>query len=101
VRTELRLKPKEMLDSTLRSLWATLDEDNSGFIAAGEFGHFMKRGEKAVRTLRPQSTWKERVATKRRLEAEAVTTALNKEKDAMAGIGAATMERLGLGSRSG
>ena len=39
MRTELRLKPKEMLDSTLKSLWATLDEDGSGFIAAGELGH--------------------------------------------------------------
>ena len=82
MRTELRLKPKEMLDSSLKSLWASLDEDGSGFIAAGEFGHFMKKGEKAVRTLRPQTTWKQKLASTRRLEAEAVTTALNKEKDA-------------------
>ena len=33
----------------------------------------MKKGEKAVRTLRPQSTWKQKLASTRRMEAEAVT----------------------------
>ena len=37
----------------------------------------MKKGEKAVRTLRPQSTWKQKLASTRRLEAEAVTAALS------------------------
>ena len=92
VRTELRLKPKEMLESTLKSLWATLDEDNSGFIQAGEFGHFMKKGEKAVRALSPRGTWRTRRDQAKRLEAEAVTAALNKEKDAMAGVSPATAE---------
>ena len=92
VRTELRLKPMQVPDATLKSLWVTLDEDGSGHIAAGEFGHFMKKGEKAVSMMRKQTTWKQRLASTRRLEAAAVTAALNKEKDAMAGVSAATRE---------
>ena len=44
-----------------------MDEDGSGFLTAGEFGHFMKIGEAALRVLRPQSTWKERLHAKHRL----------------------------------
>ena len=41
-RKSLRLKPSELPDSKLASVWRTLDADASGFIDAGEFGRFMK-----------------------------------------------------------
>ena len=63
-----------------------MDEDGSGFLTAGEFGHFMKIGEAALRVLRPQSTWKERLHAKHRNEAAAFTAKLNKERDAMAHV---------------
>ena len=44
VRNELKIKEKAMPEEKLQSLWKTLDEDSSGFISAGEFGHFMKKG---------------------------------------------------------
>ena len=94
VRTELRLKPREVPDAKLKSLWAALDEDASGFIVAGEFGRFIKKGEAAVRALRPQMAWKERVALTRRLEAAEVAAALIKEKGAMAGMRAADDEQV-------
>ena len=45
VRNELLIRPKELPDQQLKRLWRALDEDGSGFIAAGEFGAFMRKGE--------------------------------------------------------
>lgn len=39
VRGELEVTPKQMPDVTLKRLWAALDEDGSGFLTTGEFGH--------------------------------------------------------------
>lgn len=90
VRTELYLKPKEMPEATLKSLWAALDKDGSGYVAAGEFGTFMRKGEAELRMLHPPTTWKKRLESARRQEAAAVTSALNKEKNAMLGVVAAS-----------
>ena len=90
VRTELYLKPKEMPEATLKSLWAALDKDGSGYVAAGEFGTFMRKGEAELRMLHPPTTWKKRLESARRQEAAAVTSALNKEKNAMVGVVAAS-----------
>ena len=46
----------------------------------------MRKGESALRMLRPQTTWKQRLDSKRRSEAAAFTSYLNKEKNAMAGV---------------
>ena len=89
VRSELRITLDEMSSSLLKSVWAALDVDSSGFITAGEFGVFMRKGEAHLRASQPQSTWKQRLASSRRLEAEAVTLALTKEKRAMVGVEAA------------
>ena len=68
VRNELRIASDETSDSSLKSVWAALDNDGSGYITAGEFGNFMRKGESALRMLRPQTTWKQRLDSKRRLE---------------------------------
>ena len=89
VRNELRILSDELTDKDFRSVWAALDDDGSGFITAGEFGAFMRKGEVALRQLRPQTTWREKLVSTRRLEAAAVTAGLNKEKHAMVGVEAA------------
>ena len=41
------------------AVWRALDMDNSGFISAGEFGKFMRKGKP-----KEPSQWRERVAIK-------------------------------------
>ena len=41
----LQLNRTQMPESKIRRLWRALDEDSSGYIDAGEFGRFMKKGE--------------------------------------------------------
>ncbi len=45
-RDELRLNRGSMSDAKLHALWRALDEDGSGWVSAGEFGHFMRRRER-------------------------------------------------------
>ena len=48
----------------LRAVWAALDTDGSGYIAAGEWGRFMKLGEQHLRQEARKAgkglSWKER-----------------------------------------
>ena len=44
VRKELQFRPKELPDGALASVWAALDTDSTGFVGAGEFGAFMRKG---------------------------------------------------------
>lgn len=61
VRVVLSLSRNELSDTKLRALWRALDEDASGYITAGEFGRFMKKGaEKGDET-----STRERLAAKR------------------------------------
>ena len=46
VREELKLSPRELPEVSLKAVWAALDRDGSGFLNAGEFGAFMRRGER-------------------------------------------------------
>ena len=48
VRDELRLSSTDLSEYSLQSLWRALDTDSSGYISAGEFGRFMRKGEDAV-----------------------------------------------------
>lgn len=86
VRSELEISSSEMPDSMLKRVWVALDKDGSGYMVAGEFGAFMRKGEATLRAQFPQTTWKERRTARNRLEAAAVTAALNKEKNAMLGV---------------
>ena len=54
VRKELQFRPKELPDGALASVWAALDTDSTGFVGAGEFGAFMRRGEHAVSRINPK-----------------------------------------------
>jgi len=44
IRNELNVSRARIPDEQLRSIWHALDEDKSGLITAGEFGHFMRLG---------------------------------------------------------
>ena len=56
VREELHLPPSELPDMRLAQLWKALDTDASGYLGAGEFGRFMRRGEPEK-----EVSWKERL----------------------------------------
>ena len=80
----LALRPAQLPDSQLQSLWRALDDDGSGFITAKEFGNFMRRGEAAAGS--KGATWLELRTAKHRAEAEAMLAKRNKERDAMADV---------------
>tara|TARA_B100000795_G_C22576055_1_gene351925 strand:+ start:72 stop:668 length:597 start_codon:yes stop_codon:yes gene_type:complete len=44
LRQELGMSRKDLPEEELQGLWNALDEDSSGFISAGEFVRFVKRG---------------------------------------------------------
>ena len=89
VRSELAISREEVADAALKQTWVALDSDGTGFITAGEFGLFMKKGEAALRSLRPQTTWREKVAARRRLEVTALTASMSKERSTTAHVAAA------------
>ena len=45
IRNELKVTKRELPEAELQAVWKSLDDDGSGFIGAGEFARFMKRGE--------------------------------------------------------
>ena len=45
IRDELHLSPQELGEKALQAVWAALDDKKNGFITAGIFGQFMRRGE--------------------------------------------------------
>ena len=53
VRKELQFSPKVLPEGGLAAVWAALDTDSTGFVGAGEFGAFMRRGEHAVSRINP------------------------------------------------
>merc|ERR1712232_88482 len=44
IRNELRVSKDKLTNEQLKALWLALDEDKSGLITSGEFGHFMRKG---------------------------------------------------------
>ena len=65
-REELEMSKKKVPDLQLQGAWNALDDDDTGFITAGEFGPFMKLGA-------PDKGpgWKEKLAEKRAAEGAA------------------------------
>jgi Ca2+-binding EF-hand superfamily protein len=45
VRELLRMDKRELPEPSLQALWKSLDEDGGGYMSAGEFGRFMRKGE--------------------------------------------------------
>ena len=70
VRNELQLDERQCPDLRLRGVWRALDADGSGYLTAGEFGHFMRRAE-----AQPESSgaygvdvgWRTKLHKKRRI----------------------------------
>lgn len=44
LRNELKMAASQFPDELLEAIWRALDEDSSGLITCGEFGHFMRKG---------------------------------------------------------
>jgi Ca2+-binding EF-hand superfamily protein len=44
IRNELKVSDSKLSSDQLSSVWRALDQDSSGLITAGEFGHFMRLG---------------------------------------------------------
>ena len=88
VRNELKLKPADLNDKVLKSVWKALDSDVSGYIEAGEFGRFMRRGEATV----GEETWKSRLRAQRHEEAQASLVVRHKDKRAMEGVAPASKQ---------
>ncbi len=65
LREELRLSKSVLPLARLHALWATLDENASGFVDAGELGRFMRLG-------RPEAALGSRVRTPRRSKRQPV-----------------------------
>ena len=55
VRRDMQISTKEITTHALTAVWAALDTDSTGFVAAGEFGAFMRRGEHAVARVDPKA----------------------------------------------
>jgi hypothetical protein len=53
VRNELNLSIRDFPEERLQAIWRALDEDKSGLITCGEFGHFMRKGLAAQRSKSP------------------------------------------------
>jgi len=58
IRDELRIPSGKMSDEAIDAVWHALDEDNSGLIDTGEFGHFFRLGE---HVLEKKEHWRARV----------------------------------------
>lgn len=95
IRHHLEIKEKELPEKLLRSVWKTLDFDETGYINSKKWGPFMKKGEGAVpKPGKGVPTWKERLHTQRRLEKEALDRELLAEKIAMKGVEPASDEEV-------
>merc|ERR1712187_347058 len=44
IRNELKISEADLSTEQLKAVWRALDEDSSGLISCGEFGHFMRKG---------------------------------------------------------
>ena len=78
-------------DAELQGAWNALDNDDNGFITAGEFGPFMKSGAP------PKGlTWQERLAARKAAEGEAARDATKAygDNEAYSDVPPATKEAL-------
>ena len=74
----LQINRAEMSENKIKSLWKALDVDRNGYIEAGEFGRFMKKGEDS------NAAW---TSAKQKMQHQRTTSnaALRKADDARAG----------------
>ena len=72
MRNELRIASDETSDSSLKSVWAALDNDGSGYITVKEFGQFMRKGSAA----KDKEHWRERLEARKRAQGDEVRALL-------------------------
>lgn len=70
VRGPLQFSKAELPAPKLKALWKALDEDSSGWISAGEFGRFMRKGEPEPLLPAKERMLNERIAAFARQRAE-------------------------------
>jgi len=69
LRNELKVTPLVLSDEAMMSIWVALDEDKSGLITSGEFGHFMQLGAYVHDT---GDAWKVKLLAAKKAEAATV-----------------------------
>ena len=77
MRTHLKLDAYALSEETMRSVWVALDSDGSGYLSAGEFGRFMRKGEEGVGSV--STTWRQNLHAKLQREREEFEAVLYKE----------------------
>jgi len=71
VRGALGLDKDSLPDARLQALWRAIDADASGSLSVGEFGHLLRRGERAsARARQPKEREKEPVLNEARVKAK-------------------------------
>merc|ERR1712232_839056 len=68
IRNELKMSNSRISYDQLKAVWRALDEDGSGLITTGEFGHFMRIGE---HVLHAEESMKSKSLKKKEAEGEA------------------------------
>ena len=70
MRDELRLGKKALPESKLHGLWRAIDEDDSGFISAGELARFMRLGKRGIGKTAAERQWERNVAVTKSVRAD-------------------------------
>ena len=93
-RVELWITPRDLSDRMLRAVWSALDNNASGFVSAGEFGAFMRRGEKLANV--GAISWQEKKRAINKGMADQVRADAENayDKHAAAGVEPASVEEL-------
>ena len=101
-RQELAFLPSDISDAELKGIWLALDRDLSGYVSAGEFGQFMRRGADAFS--KDKGSWRERLNEKNRLAAAQVRDTKgswlsNDLQERLEGVGSASEGDMGMLAR--
>ena len=104
VRNELNMSTHQLPEKTLKTVWLALDQDGSGRLTAGEFGAFMRLGEKPKERVNPLggktedlAGWRERTMLANKRQSFAAKAEMDKLLDkgiAQSGIGKASQEEV-------
>ena len=104
VRNELNMSTHQLPEKTLKTVWLALDQDGSGRLTAGEFGAFMRLGEKPKERVNPLggktedlAGWRERTMLANKRQSFAAKAEMDKLLDkgiAQSGIAKASQEEV-------
>ena len=78
VRGKLQIPPAKASKEELQAAWRAMDADASGYVSAGEFGAFMRKGQgDEAAAAGPSTAWKTKLVQQRLAGAKAVRTQLD------------------------